>query len=310
MLRLLLCSALLCLSGAALGGPVVIAHRGASAYLPEHTLAAYEAAIDMGADFIEPDLVLSKDGHLIARHEIYLSATTDVENRDAFAGRKRQLGDTVDWFVADFTLDEIRSLKAKQRYQRRSTEHDGRYGIPTLQEVVLLVKRKQEETGKTIGLYPELKFPAYFRGLGFDMGERLLAELARQPLEKVYIQSFDPVVLKELNEKTDLPLVMLLSSSEDRPALKEVAVYADGIGALKWMLIKQNGDDSGFVADAHANGLFVHAWTFQDDRLPALFDSPESELKHFLGLGIDGFFTDNPDTGVRVRNRLGSDPIH
>lgn len=292
--------------------PIVIAHRGASGYLPEHTLAAYEKAIDLGADFVEPDLVITKDGVLIARHDHYLSTTTNVADHEAFTDRRRVVDGREDWFTEDFTLEEIKTLRARQAFEGRSTEHDGRFEIPTFQEVIDLVKAKREETRRNIGLYPETKVPGHFESLGFDFAELLLARLTKNDMtSSVYIQSFEPGILRKLNEKTDLPLVQLVNPAgreqpnEPNIPLEEIATYADGIGAFKVLLIDPRGGPSDVIRDAKALGLFIHAWTFRDDAYPRdYFPSARAELTHFLYLGIDGFFTDFPDTGVSVRDRM------
>lgn len=296
----------------AAASPIVIAHRGASGYLPEHTLEAYDLAIEMGADYIEPDLVVTKDGVLIARHEHYLSETTDVASRPEFADRRRRAHGRDDWFTEDFTLAEIRTLRARQSFPGRPTGHDGGYRIPTLQEVIDLALARGRETGRTIGLYPETKVPGHFRTLGFDVATLLLDTLERNGLNApgapVFIQSFEPEILIELDRRTELPLVMLLTpASKEMPGtpnmpLEEVADFADGIGASKWLLVDRRGDSTGIIEQARALGLFVHAWTFRDDQPSPLFASPAAELQRYLELGIDGFFTDFPDTGLQVRD--------
>src|SRR5215218_895570 len=187
--------------------PIVIAHRGASGYRPEHTLASYELAIGLGADFIEPDLVSTKDGVLIARHENEISETTDVAARPEFAARKtvkRIDGrEVADWFSEDFTLAEIKTLRARERLPFRDLSFDGRFEVPTFAEVLALARRKSAETGRTIGVYPETKHPSYFRSLGIPLEEPLLAELRDAGLP-VYIQSFEVRNLQELRKVTDL----------------------------------------------------------------------------------------------------------
>ncbi|MBD3647010.1 MAG: PQQ-binding-like beta-propeller repeat protein, partial [Pseudomonadales bacterium] len=292
--------------------PIVIAHRGASGYLPEHTLAAYERAIELGADYIEPDLVITKDGVLIARHDHYLGTTTNVADHEEFADRRKVVGGREEWFTEDFTLAEIKTLRARQAFPGRSKEYDDRYEIPTLQEVIDLVKRKSAEVGRDVGLYPETKEPAHFRSLGFDFAALLLATLERNGIASgVYIQSFEAEILRELNGRTDLPLVQLITpAAQDEPnqpniPLDEIATYADGIGTFKVLLVNEAGGPSEVVSRARDLGLFVHAWTFRDDAWPkAFFPTARAELAHFLNLGIDGFFTDFPDTGVAVRDRF------
>jgi glycerophosphoryl diester phosphodiesterase len=293
--------------------PIVIAHRGASGYLPEHTLAAYERAIDLGADYIEPDLVITKDGVLVARHDNQLSHTTNVVDRAEFASRRKAVDDTVDWFVEDFTLAEMKTLRARQAFAGRTREFDDQLEIPTFQEVIDLVKRKQRETGRTIGLYPETKAPSRFASLGFDFARLLLDALVANGLEgpgaRVFIQSFEPEVLRQLNSMTELPLIMLVEPiSRDEPhrpniPLTEVATFADGVGAFKMLLLNEAMESTGFVASAHQLGLLVHVWTFRNDSYPqSVFTSPTDEITRYLDLGIDGFFTDFPDTGVAARD--------
>lgn len=293
--------------------PIVIAHRGASGYLPEHTLEAYRMAIEQGADYIEPDLVMTRDGVLIARHDIYLGTTTDVASLPAFADRRREFRGRDDWFVADFTLAEIRQLRARQPFEGRSTAHDDEFAIPTFQEVIDLVRRHEQETGRRVGLYPETKDPEFFDSQGHDFARTLVDVLETNGLTdagaRVLIQSFEPGILRRLDQMVNLPLVMLVTPvSRDEPhtpniPLGEIVGFADGIGAMKWLLIKPDGTSSGVIEAAKENGLFVHAWTFRDDQVPApLFDSAVNEIQGFLELGVDGFFTDFPDTGVRARD--------
>lgn len=297
--------------------PIVIAHRGASGYLPEHTLAAYELAIDLGADFIEPDLVVTKDGYLVARHDRYLSRTTDVADRPEFAARRRagegHKGE--DWFVEDFTLAEIKTLRARQGFPGRDVSTGDRFEIPTFAEVIELARRKSLETGREIGLYPETKSPGYHTRAGLDFVPPLLAALHgagyRERDDKVFIQSFEPEILRRLRSRTQLRLVMLLfPKSELDPGaaptapnigLEEVAGFVDGIGPSKRLLIAPDGTATGLVAAAHALGLEVHPWTFRDDLLPDGIDAPYDEYALFFGLGVDGLFSDFPDTALSAR---------
>ncbi len=313
-MRKLLYFMLLVMSLPSLAAPIVIAHRGASGYLPEHTLAAYERAIDMGADFIEPDLVITRDRHLVARHEHYLSGTTDVATKPEFADRKRKLDDREDWFSEDFTLAELKTLRTRQAFPGRSSAYDGQYAIPTLEEVIALVQRKQVETGRVIGIYPETKSPGHFERIGFDFPSLLLGVLDAHGLNHeeaaVFIQSFEPEVLRQLNNLTDLKLVMLVRPiSREAPntpniSLAEISQVGDGVGPYKTLLFKPDGSPSGFVEAAHGLALVVHPWTFRDDALPVqTFPSADAEIKAYLALGIDGFFTDFADTGVRVRDQ-------
>ncbi|HTG34553.1 MAG TPA: glycerophosphodiester phosphodiesterase [Thermoanaerobaculia bacterium] len=312
--------------------PIVIAHRGASGYRPEHTLASYELAIGMGADFIEPDLVSTQDGVLIARHENEISETTDVAARPEFAARKtvkRIDGREVSgWFSEDFTLAEIKTLRARERLPFRDPSFDGRFEVPTFAEVLALARRKSAETGRTIGVYPETKHPSYFRSLGIPLEEPLLADLQEVDLP-VYIQSFEMGNLQELRKVTDRPLIQLLEAAGQpwdftvagdartyqrlaTPAgLAEIATYADGIGPDKRMIVPADPGGrllppTALVEDAHRAGLLVHPWTFRSDGtfLAAEYGGdPEREYEQFFGLGVDGLFSDFSDLAVRVRER-------
>jgi alkaline phosphatase len=260
--------------------PLVIGHRGASGERPEHTLASYELAIARGADFIEPDLVSTKDGVLVARHENEISGTTDVADHPEFANRKAtKIIDGVSytgWFTEDFTLAEIKTLRAKERLAFRDQSYNGQFEIPTLQEVIDLAKQKSIETGRTIGIYPETKHPTYHDSIGLSLEEPLVKILKANGLDKkdsaVFIQSFEVGNLKELNTLIDVPLVQLLDATdvafdgtliETRSAdfvasgdqrtygdlrspegLKEIATYADGIGPWKRMIVSVKGTDA------------------------------------------------------------------
>ena len=314
--------------------PIVIAHRGASGYRPEHTLAAYELAIDLGADFIEPDLVPTRDGVLIARHENEISETTDVADRPEFAGRrtvKRIDGiETAGWFAEDFTLAEIKTLRVRERLASRDRSFDGRFEIPTFEEVLELAARKSRETGRTIGVYPETKNPTYFRSIGLPLEEPLLAALEaaghRGRNAPVYIQSFEVGNLRELRKRTGLPLIQLLGTEggpwdlvEEGRSYRELATpdglagiagYADGIGPNKRLIVPADADGrlhpaSSLVDDAHRAGLLVHPWTFRNDPPFLSYEygsDPAREYEQFFALGIDGLFSDFPDTAVRVRD--------
>lgn len=290
--------------------PIVIAHRGASGYLPEHTLAAYSIAIFQGADFIEPDVVMSKDRHLIVRHDNVLNLSTDVADHPEFSSRKRRK--TVDgkattgWFSEDFTLAEIKTLRAMERIPQvrpENTKFNGQFEIPTLQEVIDFVAKMEEFTGRTIGIYPEIKHPTYFDNLHLSMEEPLVQLLRTKGYEtqhtRVYIQSFEVSNLKDLNTMTTIPLVQLLGSGGQpydvigaggtltyaqmatTEGLAEIATYADGVAPEKYaFLIPKDHDGnlslsraSKFVQRAHALGLRVHPYTFRAENffLPANF---------------------------------------
>lgn len=318
-----------------LDGPVlVIAHRGASGERPEHTLGSYTLAIEQGADFIEPDLVLTKDGILVARHENEISETTDVSARPEFAGRKTSKtidGQTMTgWFTEDFTLAELKTLRAKERLpqlRKANMAFDGQFEIPTFEEILELAKAESVRTGRTIGVYPETKHPSYFASIGLPHEAPLLALLERyghvERSAPVFIQSFEVENLKALRAKTKVRLIQLMDekgSPPDRPdltypdmataeGLKAVAAYADGVGPNKALVIPRTllgnlGEPTMLVRDAHRAGLAVHPWTFRRENYflplsaksgidPRGVGDVESEIRAYLATGIDGFFSDN-----------------
>jgi glycerophosphoryl diester phosphodiesterase len=328
--------------------PLVIGHRGASGYRPEHTLASYRLAIEMGADYIEPDLVSTKDHVLVTRHENNIADTTDVAAHPEFASRRTTK--TIDgnpmtgWFTEDFTLAELRTLRAKERLpdlRPANTAFDGLYQVPTFQEVIDLAKRAG------VGIYPETKHPTYFDSIGLSLEEPLLATLRANgltgPRAKVFIQSFETANLRELRARTRLPLVQLIDAT-GRPydfvvsgdprtyadlvtpaGLAEIATYADGIGPNKDLIVPRDSagnllEPTSLVRDAHREGLVVHPWTFRRENnfLPLDFRqgnpaSPEflrapgdlpAELRLFFRLGVDGVFSDNADVAVATRHRV------
>src|SRR5262245_46291136 len=364
--------------------PIVIGHRGAAGHLPDHTLEGYAFAIERGADYVEPDLVATKDGHLIARHEPNLIATTDVSTHPEFAGRFRT-GVMIDgfpqdgWFASDFTLAEIKTLRAVQPFPERPQVFNGKFQIPTLEEIIDLVKLKSKDVGRTIGIYPETKHPTYHTSIGLPLEGRLVQILSaagwNDRKAPVFIQSFEPSSLIALRPMTGVRLIQLIDANDvnadgtldftapfDRPydwtvsgnptllarrfdflvsdaGLREVKTYADGIGPWKRYLVStaavdsnhdgtvgdENGDGkideadrsllppSSVIARAHALGLLVHTWTFRSEqfRLAAQYaGNPVNEYAQFYGLGIDGVFSDFPDTAVTARTlfRLANDP--
>jgi glycerophosphoryl diester phosphodiesterase len=320
--------------------PLVIAHRGASGYRPEHTLASYALAIEQGADFIEPDLVATKDGHLVARHEPVIDATTDVASHAQFQSRKttRTLdGQPVTgFFVGDFTLDELKRLRAVQPNAARSKEFDGQFPIPTFEEILDLVERESASRGRSIGIYPETKHPAFHLALGLPLEERLLAALRARGLDRadapVFIQSFESANLQYLRTKTKVRLVQLLDDGALRfdaagvkvtgvvipqfgdarggvaPAeLGAIAKYADAIGPWKRQILRDVQSRellrTTLVEQAHAVGLRVHAYTFRNEvatLAPQYANDPLLEYRQFFELGVDGVFSDFPDTARRA----------
>ncbi len=310
---------------------IIIAHRGASGDRPEHTLAAYELAIDKGADFIEPDLVATKDLVLVARHENELSGTTDVASREEFEDRRKTAqidGQAVaGWFAEDFTLAELRTLRARERVPNTrpaNAAYDGLYQIPTFDEIVQLIVAKQAQTGRTIGLYPELKHPTYLlQDAGIDMVDLLVAQLRKHGFDRgdapVFVQVFEVGPLQRLNRLVETPLVLLIGPEGgpvDEPAMRwaqmiaptglaEIAAYADGIGPwLGHVLDPDTMQPTTLVAEAHAAGLKVHPWTLRKENgfLPAALQTgagPAGDGNYrplwqaAIATGADGFFTDN-----------------
>jgi len=309
---------------------LIIAHRGASAERPEHTLAAYELAIDRGADYIEPDLVVTKDLVLVSRHENELSDTTDVASREEFEARHRDKmidGQRVaGWFVEDFTLEELRTLRAKERipaFRPANMRFNGLYQVPTLEEIVKLVRAKGAETGRTIGLFPKLKHPNFLlQEAGIDVVDLLLKELRDLGItdaDPMIIQSFEVGVLQRLRQRSDFKLVQLLhpeGGPADEPSMRyaemqtptglaEIAEYADGIGASIAKIVQSNGAPTGLTADAKTVGLTVHAWTLRPENafLPPALKSPGDDsafgcdnivLAALAKAGVDGVFADHP----------------
>jgi glycerophosphoryl diester phosphodiesterase len=302
--------------------PAVAGHRGASALRPEHTLAAYQKAIEDGADIIEPDLVSTKDGVLVARHENDISGTTNVATASQFAARKTtKLIDGIPvtgWFTEDFTLAELKTLRARERIPANrpaNTAYDGQFEVPTLQEVIDLVKRESEARNKTIGIYPETKHPTYFKAIGLPLEKRLVDQLVasgyRGKAAAVYIQSFETANLKELRRLTEMRIVQLIDNPKNAPApngaprnapydfvaagstrtyadlvtpagLREIAAYADVVAPYKEVIIARTaanelGTATSFVADAKAAGLKVHTWTLRPENpfLPVSLRKPD-----------------------------------
>jgi len=302
------------LNAAPMSDILIIAHRGASGHRPEHTIESYTLGIAMGADYIEPDLVSTKDGVLVARHENEISGTTDVAEK--FPARRTTK--TIDgqsitgWFTEDFTLAEIKTLRARERLPFRSHDRDGLYPVPTFDEVLALADAKSRETGRTIGVYPETKHPTYFRSIGLPLEPPLLETLARHGkrdrMAPVFIQSFEPANLQLLRPQTTLRLVLLLEATADvSPArLAEIRTFADGIGPNTRLIVPANADGTlreptALVADAHRAGLVVHVWTLRSEPAflsPSYGGDPIKEYRQFAELGVDGIFGDFPDVAA------------
>lgn len=323
--------------------PLVIGHRGASGYRPEHTLASYELAARMGADFIEPDLVSTSDHVLVARHENEISGTTDVASRPEFADRKITKvidGSTLTgWFTEDFTLAELKTLRAVERIpalRQHNTLYNGLFEIPTFAEVLALRARLSRELGREIGVYPETKHPTYFRTIGLELEAPLVATLRREGLNHgdspVFVQSFEAANLRALRTRYGLAArQVFLASSSGKPygdsrsyadyltpaGLAELRGFVNGIGPDKSLVIARLADGtlgapSALVANAHAAGLVVHPYTFRAENyfLPVDYrvgtdatgyGRAIDEQVAFLRTGIDGLFTDQADIGVLAR---------
>jgi len=324
--------------------PIVIGHRGASGYRPEHTLASYRLAIRLGASYVEPDLVSTRDGVLVARHENEISGTTDVAQHPEFADRETTKvidGRSVTgWFTEDFTLAELKTLRAKERLplvRPDNTRYNGMFEVPTLDEVLSLVRHEERRAGRRIGVYPETKHPSHFDSLGLSLEQPLVAALRRHGLDRagsgVFIQSFETANLRALAGVTRVPLVQLIDASgapydferagdprtyrdlATPQGLAWVATYADAIGANKDLVLPRDpatratGEPSDLVPDAHDAGLLVHAWTLRDENQfmatnfrrgadPNAKGDAYAEAMAFLDAGVDGIFSDHPDTTV------------
>lgn len=303
---------------------LVIAHRGASGYLPEHTLAAKAMAYAQGADYIEQDLVMTSDDEVVVLHDHHLDTVTNV--KDLFPGRARADGR---YYVIDFTLDELRTLDVYERFRERDDArvavYKGRFPlqtstfrINTLAEEIELIQGLNKSTGRTVGIYPEIKSPAFHRGEGKDISVAVLETLKgygyTAKTDAVFLQCFDPYELRRIHDELqpsmamDISLVQLLGTEpEFKPALTaaglaQIAEFADGIGPSMLLLVTADSSGSapqstGLVERAHGLGLVVHPYTFRRDQLPDFADDYEHLLTIFLDdIGVDGVFTDFPDT--------------
>ncbi|MFE7107095.1 glycerophosphodiester phosphodiesterase [Streptomyces sp. NPDC057575] len=324
--------------------PTVIGHRGTSGYRPEHTLGSYQLALDMGAHIVEQDLVPTRDGHLVCRHENDITATTDVADHPEFASRKAtKKVDGVSltgWFTEDFTLAELKTLRAKERIpgtRQKNTLYDGRWEIPTFEEVLRWADREGRRRGKPVWLYVETKHPTYFRGLGLGLEEPLAKLLRRYDRHRqqspLILQSFEPTSIQRLARLVATPRVVLLSGAGERPwdfvtsgdprtvadlvkpeGLKWMASFAQGIGPTLDLVIPK--DASGrltapttLVQDAHAQGLVLHPYTMRNENSflpadfrrgtdPTAYGDAFGAFRTYFATGIDGIFSDNPDTAL------------
>lgn len=306
--------------------PKVIGHRGAPGYRPEHTLASYRLAIALGAEAVEPDLVMSSDGVAVLRHENEISDTTDVAMHPEFADRHtvRELGgrEVSGWFCEDFTLAELKSLRAVEPMPERrpqNTRWNGRFAIATFDEVLMLVAEESRRWDRQIGLNVELKSSSYLASIGLPLEEAVLGSLRDHGLDRrdsgVLLQSFETTNLRWLRDRTDLPLVQLVEAfgapadlvAQDDPTtyddlcshdgLRVVARYADALGVARSRLLARPA----LVEDAHLAGLQVFAWTVRDDD-PGGPELVDAEVRVLLDAGVDGLFSDHPDTTLLVRD--------
>ncbi|MDT0437209.1 MULTISPECIES: glycerophosphodiester phosphodiesterase [Streptomyces] len=328
--------------------PTIVGHRGASGYRPEHTFGSYQLALDMGADIVEAgDLVPTRDGHLVCRHEPEIGGTTDVADHPEFASRRTTKSldgvPTTGWFTEDFTLAELKTLRATERIPANRPHnrlYDGRWEIPTFEEVLKWQDEQTRRRGKQVWIYPETKHPTYFRKLGLGLEERVAKLLHKHGKDRrdspVVLQSFEPTGVQRLNTLVDNPLVVLLSGAGTRPwdfvetgdprtvddlvtpkGLREIAGYAQGIGPTLDLVIPRKADGTlatptSLVRDAHKVGLILHPYTMRNENpfLPAEFrrgtdadgyGDPFGAFRAYFATGIDGVFTDNADTGVLAR---------
>ncbi len=314
--------------------PLIIGHRGASGHKPEHTLASYQLAIDMKADYIEPDLVMTKDKVLVARHENEISETTDVALKfpERKTTKKIDGKEKVGWFVEDFTLKEIKTLRAKERLSFRNHLEDFKYEIPTFAEILDLVVSESKKQKRKIGVYPEMKHPSYFKSIGLPLDQALIKELKAHNLNKknsqVFIQSFELSSLVEIKKLTPLPLIFLIDDPQEIPydhvlsndkrtyldlmtpaELKKIKSVVYGIGPHKNYVIPEDANKklqspTPLIKVAHDLGLKVHVYTFRSDKeyLNKEYDgNPEKEYHRFFSLGVDGLFSDFPDDAIKAR---------
>ena len=294
----------------------IIAHRGASGYRPEHTLDGYTLAASQGADVLEPDLTMSRDGVLFARHDLGLKRSTDIASRKQFRLRAREIAGVRDWWIGDFDAAEIDTLRAIQPFPIRDLQYDGRFIAPRFSMVLDLLAAINAQREHALSLYPELKHPEYFRAIGLDPVQAIHRELEPRGLlgesSPVWIQCFDHGVLKEAKQRCGNRCFALVEAGLADPAAREpsfaqLATWASGVAPNKYLLWDNTGADTGFVAAAHAHGLEVHAWTFRDDHPSAPFADSRAELNAAFALGVDALFCDFPDTAVAARDAFVSE---
>lgn len=321
--------------------PLIIAHRGACGLFPEHTLGAFQRALADGADALETDVVLTRDAQLICRHDCELSLTTDVANHPEFAERHtRKMIDgefVAGWFVEEFTLAEIQTLRARQRFSFRDLSLDDRFPILTLEELLAFAAAERTACGQTPAVIIEIKHAAYFESIGLSIERALLPILEKYSLTgknaTARLESFEIGILRRLRRAIDTPIIQLLDACDLHPAdaletrygematprgLSTIASYASAVGACKRLIVpaateaaspsatnrERLANPTDLIDDAHRAGLAVHAWTFRDEAVFLATDyanHPEREYRQFLSLGLDGFITDFPATAATIR---------
>jgi len=340
-LKLLIGLLVLCLtniSAFSITEPIIIGHRGASGSRPENTLASYEKAISLGADFIEADIVSTKDHVLVASHNPDITENTDVANHDEFGSRYREKNVSGEiykgFFVDDFTVNELKSLRTRERFHFRDHSFDDLYPIPTLQEIITLVKAKEIELGREIGLYLETKHPSYYASIGLPLEQLLIDTLNKNGYNEsnrshlVYIESFESNLI-QIRKLTNLSLVQLVSGTEgdlrqfdtqtpwremtSYEGLQKISTYANAVAPHRSCIFipGENNEPvlTSLIQDAHNIGLKVHVWTFRKEKnhfdekkdKVVLFKTIQQEIKAHFNAGVDGIFTDHPEIGVEIK---------
>jgi glycerophosphoryl diester phosphodiesterase len=292
--------------------PRIIGHRGASGYRPENTLDSFLLAAAQGADAIEPDVVMSRDGVLFVRHDLGLAESTDIATRPEFASRARAIAGRHDWWVSDFDAAEIDTLRARQPFASRGTQFDGRFIVPRFSQLLDVVAEASRQRGTPLIVDIEMKHPEYFHALGHNLPNAIAAELFMRGLaglnSPVWLESFDHAALRVLAARCSNAAYALFDVAPTLAQLDELAGWAHGIAPMKFLLWDAQGRDSGLIDAAHARGLEVHAWTFREDRSPAPFASTREELATALCAGCDAVFCDFPDVALALRAELSAQP--
>ena len=281
--------------------PLVIAHRGASGLLPEHTLEAYQLGLEQGADIIEPDLVPSAEGILFARHDPGMSRSTDVASRPEFRGRQVE----GEWPCNALEAAVLDRLRATQPFPARSQAFNGAFGVPRWRDVLSWAGRAAHARGRAVTLYPELKSPARFIASGADPVTDFIQSVASIPGGVIImVQCFEPAALQRVQEATGLPCSLAVDAQVDwRQCLREHGAWITGLVADKRLLSATGPGDGGLVEAAHAAGIRVDAWTFRDDQVAGGYRDVREELAAAMSAGVDGLFCDFPATALALRSQ-------